>query len=254
MALTRTSAGVLTFANPTAGAMALSALTAATAINTIDSLGYRQNRDWNGITNDVGLAMRYTGGTATTMINNGGMWGIIMNGTVAASATTFGAQIINANTGTSNTNIGLSITASGGTNNYALLTIGRIGFNVTGPTALVHIGAGTTSLAPLKFTTGTNLSTAEASSMEYNGSFYMTKANGLRFGVGGAIFAHFANVGNVGGGEDDLYTDTLPGNTLALEGESIEAFYALTTVGSATETSQIKIYFGGTVIYDSGSL
>ena len=46
----------------------------------------------------------------------------------------------------------------------------------TSATALVHIGAGTAtaSTAPLKFTSGTNLSAAEAGAMEYNGRFFLT--------------------------------------------------------------------------------
>lgn len=50
---------------------------------------------------------------------------------------------------------------------------GNAGFgNVTNPTARIHLGAGTAtaSTAPLKFTSGTNLTTAEAGSIEYDGS------------------------------------------------------------------------------------
>ena len=45
----------------------------------------------------------------------------------------------------------------------------QVGINKTAPTARLHIGAGlaTASYAPLKFTTGTNNTTAEAGAMEY---------------------------------------------------------------------------------------
>ena len=45
----------------------------------------------------------------------------------------------------------------------------QVGINQTAPTARLHIGAGasTASYAPLKFTTGTNNTTAEAGAMEY---------------------------------------------------------------------------------------
>lgn len=49
------------------------------------------------------------------------------------------------------------------------------------PTAKVHIGAGTTSAssAPIKFTSGTNMTTPESGAMEWDGSrLYMTQASG----------------------------------------------------------------------------
>ena len=56
----------------------------------------------------------------------------------------------------------------------------------TTPTALVHIAAGTAtaSTAPLKFTSGTNTTTAEAGAMEYNGTnLFFTRAGTVRENV-----------------------------------------------------------------------
>jgi hypothetical protein len=49
---------------------------------------------------------------------------------------------------------------------------GNIGIGQTSPTAVLHLKAGTAtaSTAPLKFTSGTNLTTAEAGAMEFNGT------------------------------------------------------------------------------------
>lgn len=61
------------------------------------------------------------------------------------------------------------------------------GFGVTTPTALVHIAAGTAtaSTAPLKFNSGTNLTTAEAGAMEYNGTnLFFTPSGTTRKVVG----------------------------------------------------------------------
>lgn len=138
-----------------------------------------------------------------------------------------------------------------------ILGNGKVGFKgVTAPTALVHLPAGTTTstTAPLKFTSGSNMTTAEAGAKEYNGSFSSTKNSGLRYTEGGVIFNQFLNVGNVTTTETDLYTDTLPASTLAVDGESLEAVFAATTLGSATATTEMRIYFGGNVIYDSGAL
>lgn len=72
--------------------------------------------------------------------------------------------------------------------------------------------------------------------------------------VGGVIFDHYTDVGNVGTGEDDLYSDTLAASILATNGDKIEAEYGGTFVSSATATREVKAYFGGTMIFDTGAL
>ena len=49
---------------------------------------------------------------------------------------------------------------------------GNLGIGTTSPTAVLHLKAGTATAntAPLKFTSGTNLTTAEAGAMEFNGT------------------------------------------------------------------------------------
>jgi hypothetical protein len=51
-------------------------------------------------------------------------------------------------------------------------TIGRLGIGQSSPTAVLHLKAGTATAgtAPLKFTSGVNLTTAEAGAMEFNGT------------------------------------------------------------------------------------
>ncbi len=53
-----------------------------------------------------------------------------------------------------------------------IATGGNVGIGQTTPTAVLHLKAGTAtaSTAPLKFTSGTNLTTAEAGAMEFNGT------------------------------------------------------------------------------------
>lgn len=62
------------------------------------------------------------------------------------------------------------------------LDTGAIGAGVTSPTAIIHLKAGTAtaSTAPLKFTTGTNLTTAEVGAMEYNNTFHVTNSDATR--------------------------------------------------------------------------
>lgn len=64
---------------------------------------------------------------------------------------------------------------------------GQVGFGgVTSPTAVIHLAAGTTaaSTAPLKFSSGTNMTTAEAGAVEYDGtSLFYTNSSAVRQNV-----------------------------------------------------------------------
>ncbi len=73
-----------------------------------------------------------------------------------------------------------------GTNNVERIRIlagGNVGIGLTSPTAYLHLKAGTSTAgtAPLKFTTGVNLGTAESGAMEWDGSrLYMTNTTPTR--------------------------------------------------------------------------
>ena len=85
--------------------------------------------------------------------------------------------------------------ASGVTTGYGIYSQGTADINffggvvslgVASPTARLHIAAGAAaaSSAPLKFTSGTNLTTAEAGAMEYNGTnLFFTRAGTTRENV-----------------------------------------------------------------------
>jgi hypothetical protein len=94
----------------------------------------------------------------------------------------------------------LHCNATGGANNYAaIFENGNVGVNTTAPTARLHIAGGTTAAgtAPLKFTSGSLMSTTEAGAIEWDGSkLYITSgtlrkeltnvvANVLDFGAKG---------------------------------------------------------------------
>jgi hypothetical protein len=59
---------------------------------------------------------------------------------------------------------------------------GNAGLGITAPTAVLHLKAGTAaaSTAPLKFTTGTNLTTPEAGVFEYNNTPHFTNSDATR--------------------------------------------------------------------------
>lgn len=68
------------------------------------------------------------------------------------------------------------------------------------------------------------------------------------------LFTHFADVGNVTTAETDLYSDTISAAKLATNGDRVDAEYGGVFVSSGTATRQVKIYFAGTAIFDTGAL
>jgi hypothetical protein len=60
------------------------------------------------------------------------------------------------------------------------------------------------------------------------------------------------DAGNVGAGEDDLITYSVPAGTLATDGDYIEFTMTFTFAANAN-SKQIKVYFGSTAIYTSGA-
>lgn len=59
---------------------------------------------------------------------------------------------------------------------------GNVGIGQSSPTAVLHLKAGTATAntAPLKFTTGTNTTVAEAGQIEYNNTFHLTNSDATR--------------------------------------------------------------------------
>ena len=75
--------------------------------------------------------------------------------------------------------------STGGTERLRITSTGNVGIGVT-PTAAIHIKAGTATAntAPLKFTSGINLTTAEAGAVEYDGTnLFFTRAGTVRENV-----------------------------------------------------------------------
>ncbi len=85
-----------------------------------------------------------------------------------ATKTTFGYQGIQSNQDLTFIAVGGDITLNA-TRTYV---VGNLGIGITTPTARFNIAAGTATAntAPLKFTSGTNLTTPESGAMEYDGS------------------------------------------------------------------------------------
>jgi len=71
--------------------------------------------------------------------------------------------------------------------------------------------------------------------------------------VGGTINVNTTAVGNVGAGEDDLITYTIPANTLSTNGDRIQ-FQMAGTFAANANTKRVRIKFGATTLLDTTAL
>lgn len=133
------------------GSAALSSLTAASGTNTINNGDFQQVWQWNSLTGANGLAIISSSTAAAAGQQT--LFQVALNGANANSGQATTAVLIgNAHTGTTSTNIGMSISASGGTTNWAInVTAGDINFQSTSGVSLIFdtttggkIGSGTT--------------------------------------------------------------------------------------------------------------
>lgn len=72
-------------------------------------------------------------------------------------------------------------------------------------------------------------------------------------GVAGTLNVNTTGVGNVGIGEDDLITYSVAGGTLSTNGDYL-SFEATGTLATSLNNKRIRVRFGSSIIFDSGSL
>ena len=128
----------------------LNQLQAASAANTpINSANFAQEWQWNTLGSGNGFFLSSTSTAAAS--NTQTLFRVSLGGANAtATQTTYASQISNTHTGTSSSNVALQLSASGGTNNYALIaSAGYVGIGITAPTGLLHISGATASIPHL---------------------------------------------------------------------------------------------------------
>ncbi len=166
-------------------------------------------------------------------------------------------------------------TADTATTDQALLDAGTIvlGPPPTAADPLIAESAARTAADSAEATTRANADTAEQARALAAEALLAPKANPAFTGtaafaastvkaggssstarVGGTLFTHFTDAPNGTTVETDLYSDSVPASTLAANGDSVAATYGGIIVQSATATRQLKVYFGGSVIFDPGAL
>lgn len=123
------------------------------------------------------------------------------------------------------------------------------------PSSKIEIAAasGAANTAPAEYNSGPLESTIRAGTYEFNGSHYVSTITLNRLGIGGAIADFTADASNGTTVETDLYTYTTKASTLDTIGAKLTSEYTVSTT-DATADKVIRILFGGTEIYTSGTL
>lgn len=186
----RINLGTNTFAKAALGAGALALDNGTTASPGVHF--YRAANDNWGFAN-IGNAMTFvknlneSGGIIRMTLDNNGLLTLAFPGpailrlsdtVVGAGAFDIYSSVVSA--------VSTLLFSNTSANLMALTTGGNFGIGTTTPTAVLNLKAGTTaaSSAPLKFTSGANLTTAEAGAMEYNGTnLFFTRAGTVRENV-----------------------------------------------------------------------
>jgi hypothetical protein len=169
---------------------ALRLITSATSGSTgSSSLVIDNTTVTSNIGNSYGILMKTNASATGFYVTNSGILGVqrslinnLQSTLSALSVTTertsgsSGQSLVDINSSTITGNIGSSyafrVNTQANSHTFAILNNGNVGIGQTTPTAVLHLktGTATASTAPLKFTSGTNLTTAEAGAMEFNGT------------------------------------------------------------------------------------
>ena len=186
-----------------------------------------------------------------------------------------GLQVYKSSSGTSDIFQALS---SGGTVLTHIDQSGNMAIGTSSaPTAKLMLAAGSTTAntAPLKFNSGSPTTTPEIGAMHFNnGLLMLDSSNSVRDTIatrswarnnisGGTTSVSYSrlvkvlnvnitDVGNVGTGEDDLITFTVPADTLSSNGDFVD-FEMSFSFAANSNNKTVKIYWAGVQIYTTGT-
>ncbi len=167
------------------GSGALSSITAATATNTINNGNFTQEWQWNSLAGNS--AFKITSNSTAAASNSQKLLELNLSGANAnPSQTTYSAYFTNTHTGTSSTNVGLYVSATGGTNNYAaIFENGNVGIGTITPQNKLEITQGTAGNSGLRLT---NLTSAALLATNASGDVVAatpSTTNGVAWGLTG---------------------------------------------------------------------
>lgn len=211
--------------------------------------------------------------------------GAITPTSVAASGTVTGSNLSGTNTGDQTITLTGDVTGSGtgsfaATIGNAKVTLAKIQ-NAAANSKLLGSGAAGSGVSYSEITLGTNLSMSGTTLNASGGGVtaftglsdvpasYSGQANKGVFvnaGETALVFTalsptgyatldiDYTDGGNTTTTETDLFTYTIAASKLGTNGDRIEAGWSGTFVSSGTATRQLRAYFGGTLIFDTGAL
>lgn len=225
---TGTSNGAVNIANGTTGGNTI------TIGNIVGSTGVVQRVGTGNYSLDGVAGSTYTFG-ASTITGTITIGGTAQTGAIGIGTGT-GAQTLNfgtGGTGIKNINIGTGAVAN--TILIGNTTAGtRTALNVVSPTAQLHLGAGRNTAnqgAPLKFTSGTNLTTPENGAVEFDGTNYYVTSNTTRYTLAKTLTATASlNFGNTP-------TNTSRDLTIAVNGAALSDVVVLGIPNSAVNNN-----------------
>ena len=114
-------------------------------------------------------------------------------------------------------------------------------------------GSASANTASIQYTSGPLETTIRAGISEYNNAYYRSTHALNRFALGGVIADFTADVNNGTTVETDIFTYTTKASTLASTGEKL-IFEGSGTFNDLTATADVRFYFAGTSIGDTGAL
>lgn len=204
----------------------------------------------------------FVGASTITDAATVGIAGAPIQSTNATITNTHGLLIQAGAVSTATNSYGLTVNAqTGATNNYSAAFLGgNVGIGTATPTALLNLAAGTTaaSTAPLKFTSGSLLTTAEAGAVEFlTDAYYGT----ITTGAARKTFAFLESPSFTTPALGVATATTLNGLTITANGtntlniaagKSLVVSNSLTFTG--TDSSSVAFGTGGTVTYTANKL
>lgn len=233
-------------------------------------------------------------GTVTSVSGSGGTTGLTLTGgAITTSGTlTLGGTLGVANGGTNIASyaVGDLLYASGSTTLSKLADVatgnalisggvttapswGKIGLttHVSGTLAYTNGGTGIATIGTanqiptvnagataLNYLYAINQNIQTVDNVTFNSATLTTPLSVANGGTGQTasrrLFTDFADANNGTTVETDLYTHNIPAGKLTSNGDTIFGEYYGVFSGAVSATQQLKVYFGGTAIFDSGAL